>query len=39
MIRNWIVSEFIEYVCGSRSDTKILMGAPGGVPLYSLSVA
>jgi len=30
---------FIWDVCGSKSDTIIIMGVPGGAPLYSLSVA
>jgi len=37
--RGWIVSKFIRYGCGLKSDTRILIGASGGAPLYSLSVA
>jgi len=34
IIRSQIVSEFIEYACGSKSDTGIFIGAPCGAPLY-----
>ncbi len=34
----WFQS-FIGDVCGSKSNTRIIMGMPGGASLYSLSVA
>ncbi len=34
----WFQS-FIRDACGSKLDTRIIMGMPGGASLYSLSVA
>ncbi len=39
MKRGQIGSKVIGYVYCSKSDTRILLGDPGGAPLYSLSVA